>query len=293
MKIRARGLACILGLMIFSLFADGGARRRVEPPRNQPEMEEILRRTGAYCDRLARAALYFVCREKIEEESQYEIYDLTHNERARLGIPIPPTVHTDSWIYDYQLIKQENRYEENRCLLEENGHSRHEDHARLETHFFYSQRSILGPVGLLRTENQTYYSYRILKNDRVIGRKAWVLKVRPRESASHNPNYGKIWVDTEDFSVLKIEVEADSLAGYNRPRIVEAVFAPTVIHLYGIEKNGLRFPSETLFSQKYDSLNRYRKRRSSLTKRSARFTYSDYRFFTVEVDVRIKSDKPG
>jgi len=210
-----------------------------------------------------------------------------------LGIPIPPTVHTYSWIYDYQLIKQENRYEENRLLLEENGRSRHEDHARLETHFFYSQRSILGPVGLLRTENQTRYSYRILKNDRAAGRKAWVLKVRPRESSSHNPNYGKIWVDTEDFSVLKIEVEADSLAGFTRPRIAEAVDAPTVIHLYGIEKSGLRFPSETSFSQKFDSLNRYSQRRSSLTKRSTRFTYSGYRFFTVEVDVRVKGDRPG
>ena len=292
MRTRARGLACIMGMMIFSLFADGGVSRRMQPPWNQPELEEILKKSGAYCDRLAHSALYFVCREKVEEESHYEIYNYwTHRERGGLGIPIPPTVHTDSWVYDYQLIKQENRYEENRCLLEENGHLRHEDHARLKTHFFYSQRSILGPVGLLRTENQESYDYRILKKERAAGRKAWVLKVRPREAASHNPNYGKIWVDAEDFSVLKIEVEADSLAGYNRPRISEAVFAPTVIHLYGIEKSGLRFPSETLFSQKYDSLNRYSKRRSSLTKRSTRFTYSGYRFFTVEVDVRVKGDR--
>jgi len=120
-----------------------------------------------------------------------------------------------------------------------------------------------------------------------------VLEVHPRDAAADNPNYEKIWVDREDFSVLKIEVEADSLAGYSRPRIAGTAEAPTVIHLYGIKKNGLRFPSETIFSQKYDSNNRYRKFMSSLTGRSTRFTYSDYRFFTVEVDVKIKRDRPG
>jgi len=92
--------------------------------------------------------------------------------------------------------------------------------------------------------------------------------------------------------VLKIEVDADSLTGEIRPRIASAYEPPTVVHLYGIEKNGLRFPSETIFSQKYDSLDRYRPRGDSLTERCTRFTYSDYRFFTVEVDVRFKGDRP-
>jgi len=108
MKTQVCRLACFMGIAIFSLHAVGEARRWLDPPPNQPDWDVILKRTGAYCDRLGRSALYFVCREKIEEESQYRIRD----SMIRTHGYLPPAVQKHTWIYDYQLIKKENRFEE-------------------------------------------------------------------------------------------------------------------------------------------------------------------------------------
>jgi len=195
MKSQVCQLICFFWIMICGLYSARGVRQWEGSPKNPPELEVILKQTGAYCDRLAHSVLYFVCRERVEEESQYQVRKWTNYPSAFSELPVPPTVRRNTWIYDYQLIKQENQYDEKRLLLEENGRPRHEDHARLKTSFFYSQRSILGPVGLLQTANQESYDYRVVKKDRAAGRRAWALEVRPRESASHNPNYRKVWVD--------------------------------------------------------------------------------------------------
>jgi len=92
MKIWVRGLTCILGMAIFILDADGGPHRWVELLQNQSDLDKILKQTGAYCDRLGHSALYFVCRERIEEESHYQIINYTNSEKVRLGLPFPPTV---------------------------------------------------------------------------------------------------------------------------------------------------------------------------------------------------------
>jgi len=54
-----------------------------------------------------------------------------------------------------------------------------------------------------------------------------------------------------------------------------------VSHYYGIEKNGIRFPSKIIFEEYYipwGSLGRFNKSKTVIT-------YDSYRFFIVEVEV--------
>ena len=75
-----------------------------------------------------------------------------------------------------------------------------------------------------------------------------MLEAKPKESLEDNLNYGKIWIDKTDFSILKIEIDQESLAGFNeelkraiKNKQIRPVLSTT--HQYFIEKNGIRFPS--------------------------------------------------
>jgi len=102
------------------------------------------------------------------------------------------------------------------------------------------------------------------------------------------PNYGKIWIDKKDFSILRIRIEQESLAGYNdfEKEIKKIKIKPTItiIHDYKVEKNGLMFPSKTTFREEYTGTGLGRSRRSELS-----ITYNNYRFFIVETEVKYKS----
>ena len=112
-----------------------------------------------------------------------------------------------------------------------------------------------------------------------------MIEALPKIKMKDKPNYGKIWVDKEDFSVLKIEIEAESLAGFenlkemSKKRRIRPII--TVTHDYGLEKKGIRFPSKTIFEESYIGLGTGKFRASRTI-----ITYDDYRFFTVDVKVK-------
>ena len=257
------------------------------------DLETILRKSAEYCDKLAHSALFFVCQERIREE----IYPYSSAERVHVtstatsgfrSYRIMPTGSkkiVNSYVYDYQLIKKGDMIEESRTLLEENREERHEENAELKARRFYSERSAFGPVGLLSKEWQDMYSYKILKEKTIDGRKAIVIEAKPKRNMEGKPNYGKIWVDKEDFSIIRIEVEQESLAGYEelKKAIEKRKIRPiiTVTHDYAIKKNGIRFPSKTTFKEDYFGLYAGRLKKSRM-----HITYDNYRFFTVEVKVK-------
>ncbi len=259
---------------------------------DQEELKIILEKCAEYCERLANVALHFICEETIREE----LY---------LGRSRGPTVTTsgggnirisssgggraleiNKYVYDYQLIKKGRKIEETRILLKENGKKKHEENASLKTKKFFSKRAVYGPVGLLGKEQQGKYDYKIIKEQTIKKRKTYVIEVTPKTKIEGNPNFGKVWVDKEDFSVLKIEINQESLAGFEKleqeskkqsmsPRI-------TTTHDYFIEKNGIRFPSNTICEEVY--LYGLRKVRTKMSE--TRITYDNYRFFIVETEVK-------
>ena len=258
---------------------------------DQEKLEVILKNCAEYCEKLANSALHFVCEETIKEE-------IIH---GRSGSPTVSTsggniimrssggsrkIEINKYVYDYQLIKKGNKIEESRILLKENGKKKHEENAPLKTKKFFSKRAVYGPVGLLGKEQQGKYNYKIIKEQTIKRRKTYIIEVTPKINIEENPNFGKVWVDKEDFSVLKIEINQESLAGFEKleqeskkqsmsPRI-------TTTHDYFIEKNGIRFPSKTICEELY--LYGMRRIRTKLSETI--ITYDNYKFFTVDTKIK-------
>lgn len=252
-------------------------------------LAEILKKCAEYCERLTNSALFFVCKETIKEEIYQGHFARTPSITLQGNIIIRGSggrnIERNAYVYDYQLIKKGEKIEESRILLEENGKKKYEKNAPLKTKIFYSKRSVFGPVGLLSKEWQDKYDYKIIKEKTTLeGRKAFIIEAKPKTETEGNPNYGKVWVDKEDFSILKIEIEQESLAGFERleqeikKRKIKPLF--TITHDYFIEKKGIRFPNKTVFEEKYIG---WRGRRSKASETI--ITYDNYRFFMVEVKV--------
>lgn len=250
------------------------------------DLDETLDKCAVYCEMLANASLFFVCIEKIEEEI-VEINLIGHS-----GGIDTKKIEGNTYIYDYQLIKKGNKIEEKRILLEENGKKKNEENAQLKTGMFYSKRSVFGPVGLLSRESHDKYDYEILDEESISGREAIVLAAEPKSEMEDMPNYGKIWVDKQDFSILKIEVAEESLVGLKEIKEASKLNATpsiSVTHFYDevytTDKNQvIHFPSQTIFH--YQTRSPGKKYRDRIIKAKTRFTYDNYKFFTVDVEVK-------
>jgi hypothetical protein len=287
---------------------------------NSSTLNEILEKCGEYCEKLAKAALYFVCIESIDERTLGEKGAIspnpigegttssevasgdriakpsTHKIKTRTFTrsPRPSRMEKNIYVYDYQLIRKGKLIEEKRTLLEENGKKKNDVDARLKSKRFFSERSVFGPVGLLSRRRQDQYNYKVLKEEKFSRRLAVVLEATPKKTSRENPNFGKIWVDKEDFSILKIEVAQESLAGIKGVKDKRISHVVKDVHEYGVIKNGIRFPSRTIFEESY-KINKVRDTYPDYsfkpTKMGLRWgktviTYKDYKFFTVDVDVK-------
>jgi len=258
---------------------------------DQEKLETILKKCAEYCERLANSALHFVCEETITEEIYYGHFEVSRSVSTSGGGGITVrgggrNVERNKYVYDYQLIKKGEKIEETRILLKENGKKKHEKNAPLKTKRFYSKRSVYGPVGLLGKEQQGKYDYKIIKEQTIKKRKTYVIEVEPKIKIEGNPNYGKVWIDKEDFSVLKIEIKQESLAGFEKleQESKKQSTSPfiTTMHDYFIEKNGIRFPSKTICEEMYVA--RMRRARTKISE--TRITYDNYRFFTVDTKIK-------
>jgi hypothetical protein len=293
--------------------------QQITTQENSTNLDKILTKSAEYCSKLADSALYFVCLEKITEEtslakkegqlsnpqepSYQDLSDPRRNqefrhegtpERYRQG-PYKTNLRKNVYVYDYQLIKKSDKIEESRTLLEENGKKKNEKNAQLKTRKFYSYRSVLGPIGLLGKSQQSKFNYKIIEEKKQKGRDALVIEATPKEVSKQNSNYGRIWIDKENFKILRIDVAQESLVGYKDPKVRGINHIITISHYYDEEKNGLLFPSKTVFEENYTpdkvQVGLWSNYSNTVQKKNLQWTkleidYSDYKFFTVDVDVK-------
>jgi TonB family protein len=251
------------------------------------ELGIVLGACADYCQRLSGAALDFVCEERIAEEL-YD-YHLTYGTGLLGDIPsgISRRVRKNSLLYDFQLVQDSTGVRESRTLLEENGEKKNEKNAPLKTDRFFSYRSVYGPVSLFGRDRWPLFDYRLAGRDTVNGRPSVVIEVTPKPAVTQQLIYGKAWVDQATRQILKIEVAAQALAGYDRVReasdLSEAKPLFTTIHQYETVKNGLMFPSRTIFREAYLTPSGRRVQKSK-----TEITFSNYRFFTVSSEAEVK-----
>ena len=248
---------------------------------NQVELEIILKKCAEYCKKLEHSSLYFVCIEEIKERLYY-FHRPTSIVMRRTGF-----YSENTYIYDYQLIRKDNKITERRDLIEENGKKKDEKDAPLKTKMFEHKYVVFGPIGLLSENWQKHHNYRILKEENVKGERTIVLEAVPRSDQGLEHLFGKIWVRKNDFSILKIEWNQKSMRNFEKIEEVAKELGAephiTFISEYTFEKNGIRFPSKYFVKEEYSRPYRRKFKRSETT-----VTYRDYKYFTVETDVLYK-----
>jgi hypothetical protein len=262
------GILLLSGCILISLAPRPfGRQPGTQEQADSSRLAAILKKTGEYCQRLDRAALDFICLE-----------DVTEMTRSL-------TPHTDHYIYDYQFIRKNEETREKRNLVEVNGKKAAVKDSPLNTVAFQYKNVLFGPVGLLSHDWQAYYDYRLAGEEIFNNKKAVVIEATPNAFLTTPHPYGKIWINEEGGSVLKIVWDQKSLGNFQSARewaeIHDAEPQITAFSEYGIEKNGLRFPSRSYTENAFIDKDKRVTINSSML-----IIYRDYKFFTVETEVK-------
>ncbi|MGZ4887144.1 MAG: TonB family protein, partial [Candidatus Aminicenantales bacterium] len=157
--------------------------RKPEEPENE-ELKTLLDRCGEYCDKLTAYATFFVCHEKVMEKVN-EIHlnedDISHGKDVLRHIyPVLGGGRRNRYLYDYQLIRKDGETQERRTWLDGCGKeiAGHEISAG-ETRP-WSIKAILVPGMLFSREQRARFSYKMAEGEKVKGRPAYLIEVRPR-----------------------------------------------------------------------------------------------------------------
>jgi len=262
-----------------------------EPPAQDGlsgEIKPILASAADYCRKLSDAALDFTCEERIAEEIYEYVNTFERNSDFFAMTALKRLTKKNNLLYDFQMVKTAEGIRESRTLLEDNGNKTRQPNAPLLTKRFYSYRSLFGPVALFSKERQPFYDYRITGQDKVRGEKTWVIEAKPRAKNQADALRGKAWVTQGAGRIVKIEVDAESLVGYEKLSesydLTWQLPLLTTTHFYEFEKNGILFPSRTVFKESFvvkGSQKRIQRSRTDIQ-------FGGYRFFTVETETSIK-----
>jgi hypothetical protein len=190
------------------------------------------------------------------------------------------------YLYDYQLIQKEHETKEQRILLEDNGVRVHIPDAPLKVSRFRYKYIILGPL-LMDEYWQGFHDYRIIGKKKFNKEPCFILQAVPKSEIKGDHLFGKFWVSERDFRVWRMEWNQESVDNYELiEKTAEKLKARPQVGLIlemGVEKNGIRFPS------KYTERESYINKQGGLLIRSeTTVVYKDYKFFTVETEVRLK-----
>jgi hypothetical protein len=254
----------------------------------------LLSKAKAYCLRLETAALDFTCIEKIAERTyamRLEAPDVVvpNTSVGGTGVgysykPAKMPYYENTYVYDYQFVRRGAFKTEKRVLLEENGRKKKEREAELTTATIRVQNALFGPIGLVGESAQSGHDYRIVDEETVKGKTVVIVEAVPKPGLERQHCYGRIWIREADGSIARIAWDQASVGNFQvvqaRAREYRAEPQLTSLTEYGMEKNGLRFPSKDTTEEAY--IKSGQKYVQALTT----ILYMDYRFFTVETAVQ-------
>jgi hypothetical protein len=258
------------------------------------DLEAMLKRAADYCQKLENSALYFVCREEIQETidptldinpSLISGFDWTWMPGGRIMVARQPRRIKKSYVYDYQCIRSGRAIRETRTLLKENGKAKHEPNATLKTSVVVFGTVLMGPVGLFGERFQPDYDYAIIGQDKVGKQPVVIVDARPKPGTPKTGNlYGRAWIDPVTADILRIEWSETRVGHYDifekRGALYKRTPRLTIRSEFSAEKNGIRFPSHLVVEEAYLSESGRAFNRSKTD-----VTYKDFKFFTVEVEI--------
>ncbi len=289
-----------------SILTDKAASFKEQIDRMKPaeitELNRITTNAMSYCTRLADAAFHYICKETVSEvlddieirksERTAELDSTTGTYRpdfrAQDDIRAVKRKLTNKYVNDYQLISNKGQATEQRKLIKGTVKKIAGKEALLRLDAFISKKTSLTPLSLLGPGLQDRFYFRFVKYDTIKGVKTAIIESFPKDPEKTQSIYGRLWVDLEDFSIVRISVNPVSIGGYSEI-LKRAQFYNSKLNLtcdidFFKKHNGIRFPTEVLIRETYSGGAALRKivgqpvwERSKTT-----YTFSDFQFFEVE-----------
>jgi hypothetical protein len=279
------------------------------------ELERLLKGAANYCENLKKAAFHYICKEKIVE-TQTPL-----SRRANPGREIATTEPQDLFeravvldrqspgqitrtkvekhTFNYRLIKLGEQVKEERDLVSDEKEAKDERKEKggrdlneiLRDIRFLSSKAVFGPITMLAADRQDSYHYRLLGRKDIMGRPAAVIEALPKDEKDSLFVYGKIWLDTENFSIIKIKANPNSILGYNRlEKLAKELNTKLLLDLeteFFNYREGIRFPTAIRFLETYKGGPFITSQRGSQgwKRTETHTTYTGYAFFSVDMDV--------
>ncbi len=286
------GTALLLGMAL-----DSGPAQKIQ---NSPavDLDVILKKAADYCRKLETSVLDFVCREEVVEKvdpsrdraqplvPQYNWNWIRGGSGGGTTISSWVRPAKNSFIYDYQCVRANRVIRETRTLIGLNGKKRNDPDAPLMTTSIAFRNALLGPVNLFSDLSQNGYEFRLGGTEKIEKRPVAVIEAKPRPGGLEPLCLsGKAWVDPQTAEILKIEwtqkpaERAEIFA--KREEKIKGKLRLTLRTEFRTEKNGIRFPSKLWIEEAYVN-----ERGRAFVRSETNVAYKDFKFFTVEVEVR-------
>ncbi len=267
-----------------------------EEKRKDEVLKKVLKGASLYCKTLDEYAIYYYCKERVHESVEIEFLYEQRLFSVIDYIKPPVNFYGDVQIknilttkyYDYQIIKEDGTIKESRKYL---GRLKLKHPDRWYTRTIVIDNFFYGPIGLLHKKMQHLFNYTLLKeNGKALKRNAWVISAIPLNPGIRSEKngkalmFGKIWIDKEDFSILKIEWSPRydtraELVNFIAQHLNHKPVA-TFTSEFKIKKGALRYPSAGLYEEFF------------ITKKGTRIGYArlkvdyiKYRFFNTAASI--------
>ena len=257
---------------------------------DEANLSKILNKIAEYCERVKNIAMFYICKENIKERRKF--YHVRNTRRIKpYG---SPTIILDvktlklrktrkhSYLYDYQLINEKQKLHEQRTLLKKNNKRKRLENSELEVRF-NAKYLVYGPVGFLSRYWQNYFNYEITGRESLGKIQAAIIRATPKPNNKENWNFAKIWINEKDSSILQIEWESNfNFDGKNIASMSGDFRTLTMWRVtYGIEKNGVRFPSRQHIQEFLVTETGKKYLRNEIIT-----VFNDYKFFIVEYEIK-------
>ncbi len=251
----------------------------------------LLAKTAEYCGKVHGLALYFVCRVRLSmtgyRHEQHRINIASNVADALTGaVRLKPKGSRNlRRTYDYQLVNKDGALTERYTLIERGGRAVKPPVAGdPEGVRFVAKYLVFGPGGFLSREWRPEFDVSVLGREAVDGRDALIVRCVPLHPGGENDNEGRIWIAPDDGAILQIEWEPRRIPGFDPADAPTGLVRGLAWRVtYGVEKNGVRFPSRQAAREFVTD-----ERGVVTVMEEADFEYVDYKFFTVGVDVDVR-----
>ena len=177
--------------------------------RLELELKELLQNCSDYCEKLINSSFSFQCLEEIRErvyhshQGKGSIIDLSEDQQSRGS-------ELNKYVYSYQIRYKDEEREERRALKSINENKRNQENAQLDTKYFKFDSFIFEPIHFLLLENHDFFEYQILGEHKLNNREVVVIHVKSNSLLDSEEIAGKLWIEKDEFSVMRMEFEMKS-----------------------------------------------------------------------------------